>query len=171
MKIELSQGKFAIVDDADFESLNRWRWFVSHGYAARNEGNTTVRMHRQLMNFPESHVDHINGDRLDNRRCNLRLATNAENSRNREKQSNNTSGVIGVHWHKPRKKWLASVQVDGKRKHLGLFDNIFDAMIKVDEYKLKQHGEFARTNLPKSYYTNLSRYRTTILAEKCTPIF
>lgn len=66
-------------------------------------------------------IDHINGDRQDNRIENLRAVTNKENSRNAKTPKNNTSGVCGVTWHKASGKWMAGIRVDGKRKHLGLF--------------------------------------------------
>ena len=71
--------------------------------------------------WPAEHIDHINGDKTDNRVENLREATNAENQRNRAAQRNNTSGFKGVSWNKRDSKWRAYIQVDGKFRHLGNF--------------------------------------------------
>ncbi len=156
-EIKLTQGRIAIVDAADYESLSQWKWCVSKGYAIRNDGKTSLSMHRQILGFPESHVDHINGDPLDNRRINLRLATCAENNRNKKKHSNNSSGVIGVSWDK--NKWRAQVHVDGRNKYLGRYTDIFRAMMSVDMSKLRYHGDFARPNLPQTYYQNLTLFQ------------
>lgn len=72
--------------------------------------------------WPEHEIDHINGIRDDNRIANLREATRAENAQNRAKQSNNTSGLIGVHWDSTKRKWISQIKIDGATKHLGVFD-------------------------------------------------
>ncbi len=78
--------------------------------------------------FPESFLDHINEIKNDNRICNLRLATTQENKQNQSKpQKNNTSGFLGVNWHKRDKKWVAGIKIKGKRKHLGSFTTIEEA--------------------------------------------
>jgi hypothetical protein len=73
-------------------------------------------------------VDHINHDKTDNRWSNLRPADSSINMRNRPKFKNNTSGVTGVSWHKLSQKWVAQINVDGKRKHIGLDDTLLDAV-------------------------------------------
>jgi hypothetical protein len=74
-------------------------------------------------NFPESFLDHVNEKPSDNRISNLRLATHQENGHNKSTPNkNNTSGFLGVIWQKPNKKWLAQIRINGKRKHLGLFN-------------------------------------------------
>lgn len=72
-------------------------------------------------------IDHLNGVRDDNRLQNFRLVTNAENGRNQSMPRNNTSGVIGVGWHKLARKWRAMIMIDGRTKYLGLFDTVADA--------------------------------------------
>ncbi len=88
-------------------------------------------------------VDHINGDTLDNRDCNLRLATRKQNGRNRRRNRNNTSGYKGVYWHKANGKWAAQIVVNGKRRHLGYFDDPRDAYAAYCEAAYALHGEFA----------------------------
>ena len=78
--------------------------------------------------FPSNQIDHRNHIRDDNRIVNLREVTCAENHRNRSKSKFNLSGVTGVRWRKQNSKWLASVKVNGKQKHLGYFDDKFEAI-------------------------------------------
>lgn len=93
---------------------------------------------------PNDQIDHINGNKSDNRLCNLREADTAENMRNVGKQSHNTSGWKGVSWHKLRSKWRADIKVNKKQIALGLFDcpaaASFAYQIAADIY----HGKFAR---------------------------
>jgi len=123
--IHLTKGASTIVDDADYELLSRWRWKLHpQGYAARTTWNAadkkwaTVLMHRLVASTPgHLQADHINRDRLDNRRSNLRNVTPSENTWNQPLKSNNTSGVRGVCFDRTRKKWKATW---GKRS-LGRF--------------------------------------------------
>ena len=78
--------------------------------------------------FPDDMVDHINHNKLDNRWENLRPVTNQENQRNMKVPKDNTSGVVGVYWHKPAKRWLASIRVDNRLVHLGSFASFSDAV-------------------------------------------
>jgi hypothetical protein len=94
--------------------------------------------------FPELDIDHINCNKLDNRICNLRVATCIENLRNTGKNKRNTSGAKNVYYHKPTNKWQVRVSIDGKSKHLGLFDDFELADLVATEARNKYHGEFAR---------------------------
>jgi hypothetical protein len=95
----------------------------------------------------EMSVDHINGDRSDNRPCNLRLATNAENIRSRHKlNQNNTSGEHGVHWSSAASKWTAVIKVNRVALYLGLFDNIEDARAARIAAEVIHYGEFSPRN-------------------------
>jgi hypothetical protein len=140
-KIPLTQGKFAIVDDEDFEFLNQWKWHAHKGgntfYAERNirksDGKkTTIAMHQVLakrLGF-KHRADHIDGNGLNNQKSNLQDLTNKQ-KQNAEKQrlsKNNTSGHKGVCWFKRDSKWLARIRHNGKGTHLGLFDKLEDAI-------------------------------------------
>ncbi len=135
-EIQLSNGGVALVDDEDFEEMNKIRWFHfqtnGNTYAItklqdkQTKQRKTKYMHRLVLGAP-SHmqVDHINHNGLDNRKSNLRLCTNKENQRNRRVQKNNKLGVSGV-WRSGN-KYGVSISVDGNRKHIGLFDTLEQA--------------------------------------------
>jgi hypothetical protein len=154
LKIPLSQGKFAIVGPRDYIYLMQWKWCYMKGYAVRHDngrpGRPLIYMHRVIlerMGFKDfEQCDHINRDGIDNRRTNLRSATHQQNGRNRGKQCNNTSGYIGVHRHKATKKWCAQMNINGKRKHLGYFDDIEEAKQARDKAVKEFYGEFAPLN-------------------------
>ena len=141
--ISLTQGKVVIVDDEDFEWLNQWKWLYNGGYAIRSVGpyknRKHIRMHRLIMDTPDHlEVDHINWDKLDNRRSNLRNVTRSENQRNLSPQGRvarsgsrpgrggpgrgpGRSGVYGVQWDCQENKWIVKFKVDGKRRRFGGF--------------------------------------------------
>lgn len=118
-----------LVDDEDYPAVKRYRWCLVHGYAARNarpEGGTTVYMHRQILGLERGdkhQVDHINRDKLDNRRENLRLTTHALNRHNLPSYRGSTSAYRGVSWSKPHKKWRATAMLGRKQHHIGLYDD------------------------------------------------
>lgn len=157
-RIKLTQGKFALVDDADFEWLNQWKWRVNaQGYAVRREYTriskgvrhaVDFRMHRQIMGEPQGmEVDHEDGEGLNNQRYNLRVATHQQNLANRPKQKNNTSGYKGVSWSKQNKKWWAHICVSGKTISIGHYKDIKEAAKAYNEAASIHQGSFARLNL------------------------
>lgn len=150
-EIPLTKGLVAIVDDEDFAYLNQFVWFVNNGYAARTsprdqEGKQyQTKMHREIMKPAEGvHVDHINGNRLDNRRCNLRLCTNEQNRRNQKKQQN--VKFKGVYRRKEDGKWEARIALNKQRIHLGRFETAEEAAAAYDRAAVLYHGQFARLN-------------------------
>lgn len=136
-QIKLTQGKFAIVDDEDFEWLNQWKWcFDSNGYAVRHEqkneygfnSRRMIKMHKFILNPSLGMMtDHINRNRLDNRKINLRMADNHLNQRNSKLSIKNRSGFKGVYWDKKYKRWCARITFFGKKIFGGGFLNIIDA--------------------------------------------
>ncbi len=145
-QIPLSKGHYALVDDEDFELVNQWKWsYHSRGYASRD--GHRVLMHRLVLKAPAGiPVDHKNGDKLDNRRSNLRLCTPSGNSANSRRSTRNTSGFRGVYWHKGAEKWMAYINVRGQRKHLGLFVDVREAAEAYNKAALTFFGDFARVN-------------------------
>jgi hypothetical protein len=161
-KISLTQGKFSLVDDEDFDELNQYKWYAHKNkggiwYVDRtikyvDEKHKTISMHRKIMDFPSGKdIDHVNHDGLDNRKCNLRVCTRSQNKKNARLSKNNSSGLKGVHWNKRNKKWMALIAKDKKRIYLGLFDDKTEAGRVVDRKALELFGEFAILNFePKS---------------------
>ena len=95
--------------------------------------------------WPEKQIDHINHIKSDNRINNLRQADHSQNGCNRGLQSNNRSGVPGVHWSSQKEKWFAKIKLNGKSKHLGVFADIEDAANAVKKARIEMHGDFAFT--------------------------
>jgi hypothetical protein len=133
--IELTQNKKAIVDDDDYEWLNQWKWRCSAGrYASRANYNNGVRvgeiwMHRLINNTPDGYdTDHINRNKLDNRRNNLRSVTRSQNNFNSLPPKNNQSGFKGVILHKQTGKWFSYINIERKQISLGLFQSKTDAI-------------------------------------------
>lgn len=146
-KIKLTQGKYALVDDEDFDYLNQWKWLYKEGYAARRPWNKEekkyywVRMHRLLNKTPDGFfTDHINQNSLDNRKSNLRTVTTQQNAFNSRLYSTNRSGHKGIYWDKVNKKWRVAIMVNYKTVRLGRFKDIKEA-IKVRKAAEKIYHE------------------------------
>lgn len=149
-KIPLTQGKYAIVDDSDFAELSKFKWYFRNGYAVRTmqKGGKkkTVRMHRIIVKTPIGmDTDHINRDKLDNRRNNLRICSRAENVAN-SFRSDNTSGFRGIWFNKRLKKWQAGLNKSGKHIYVGIFKNINEAVSAYNKVAVKYFGEFIKPN-------------------------
>ena len=155
-EIQLTKGQFAIIDDDDYEMISKNKWAASHGevgkiYAVKtlNMGGgrrKRIYMHRVIMNAPlDKQVDHKNGNKLDNRRSNLRLCSKNENMRNRQRYSRNTSGSKGVRWYgyNGHSHWVARIVVNRKNIHLGYFDRKIDAVGAYNTAAIRYHKEFA----------------------------
>ena len=140
--IILNQNSFAIVDDEDFEFLNQWKWSMDgKGYAC-HQG---MKMHRVITDAPANmFCDHINGNRLDNRKCNIRFVTNKQNIWNQKKKSTNTSGYKGVSFQNG--KWHSKITANGKQYHIGYYETKEEAAKAYDEKAKELHGDYARTN-------------------------
>lgn len=149
--VPLTNGYEAIIDAEDVElaDINSWQSLTDY----RGDGsiraiyarNGRKYLHRVIMQSPYGYqVDHINGNGLDCRKSNMRIANNMENGFNQKTPCNNTSKVKGVNWRKSHSKWEARIMVDGKRKNLGLFDNIKDAAASYAKASALYHGEFGR---------------------------
>lgn len=154
-KIILTQGFVTLVDDADYEYINQWKWFykkTAHGgYAVRNsdykkgKSRHSIWMHRVIMNTPDGfETDHINGDKLDNQRHNLRIVTKNQNQWNRQKQAG-SSKHKGVYWNKKNERWHVQLQMNGKKIWLGYYATEEEAAQAYKVGVAKFFGKFART--------------------------
>lgn len=120
---------------------------IHNGYVRISHKNKFYSAHRlawlYVYGFMPKMIDHINGNRSDNRICNLREANHSTNAMNRKISTNNKCGVKGVRWAASNKKWRAQIVVSGKHIHLGMFLNINDAENAVVSARNQLHGEFA----------------------------
>jgi len=150
-RIKLRKGQYALVDDEDFEYLNQYRWHLSDGgYARRSQHirvdtnqykSQIIRMHRIINQTPEGlYTDHINRNKLDNRRFNLRTVNKSLNSINRDKPKNNQSGYKGVYWDTWSKKWRAELKINYKKVTLGRYAKLQDAVRARKEGEKKYYA-------------------------------
>jgi hypothetical protein len=149
--IELPCGAVALVDRADQELVAGFRWKLhSNGYVYADRGHLRVALHRLVAGAGERDVaDHVNGDPLDNRTCNLRLATRGQNGANagpNRLKSGKTSQYKGVSWATAKNKWLANIHVNGRTRYLGRFDDEKEAARVYNRAAVEAWGEFARLN-------------------------
>ena len=152
-EIQLTQGIVTIVDDEDYEYLNQFKWYLlkSHTnyYAIRTirPENKLIQLHRIVIKAKKGEmVDHINGNKLDNRKSNLRICTNSQNCQNKKISKFNKSGFNGVSWCKKNKKWVAQIACNNKKMHIGYFTNPIDSARAYNKAAIKYHGEFAKLN-------------------------
>lgn len=149
-RIFARNGEMIIVDDEDFEYLRQWRWYINaQGYAVgykdwNKEKKSLVRMHRIINRTPSGLLtDHINGNKLDNRRNNLRNANRSQNACNSRPRSNSTNHK-GVSWDGKNKRWRVQIGLNGKNYVFGRYEEITDAIKVANKKRLELHGEFAR---------------------------
>ena len=149
-EIKLSRGKFALVDDEDFEQLNKFKWFANktnnNYYAARKSKGRQIYMHREIINSNKL-IDHIDGDTLNNCRANLRECTIAENIRNQKIRSTNTSGFKGVSFYKNRNKYAARIMYNYNARFIGLFFTAEGAARAYNQRAKELFGEYALLNV------------------------
>jgi hypothetical protein len=156
IEIPLTQGQVALIDDEDFDLVRQYKWFAdfaknTQGFYARANSPTVngkrkgIRMHRLILGITDPRVlcDHIDHNGLNNQRNNIRVCTYQENRCNAPKPCSNTSGYKGVVWHGCRKKWRATIKIEGRRVSLGLFKTPEEAHAAYCEAAVRYHGEFA----------------------------
>lgn len=155
-RIPLTQGKFALVDDADFNWLNQWKWcvfFNGHSWrAVRVVRKKTIYMSRFMVDAPQGKlVDHHNHDTLDNQRHNLRICSCTQNNANQIIRNYTISKYKGVYWDKTRqrnKRWSANIKKEGKVCRLGRYLTEIEAAKAYDKKAKELFGEFAYLNFP-----------------------
>lgn len=150
-QINLTRGMVALVDDDDYKSLLKYTWyFSSSGYAASStwdgKKNVHFTMHRLLLNIKKGiFIDHIDNNKLNNQRSNLRKCTHSQNCMNTYFPKGK-SKYKGVAFLKKRNKWVAQITANGKYKYLGEFIVEEDAARAYNEAAIVLHGQFARIN-------------------------
>jgi hypothetical protein len=146
----------ALIDAEDAERVGPFTWCLAgNGYVHAHVPGTGrknrrfIYIHRLILNAPDgSNVDHRDGNRLDNRKANLRLATVGENGRNRPAPRSSSSGYKGVSWRANGNRWEAYIQHEGKQRSIGRFANVEDAARAYDDKARELFGEFAWLNFP-----------------------
>ncbi len=154
-EIELTKGYVALVDDKDCGEISKYKWFANSQrnkhYAARmvsqpNTRSMRVLMAREIMDAPDDMVvDHINGNTMDNRRCNLRLCTSKENSQNKHAVWGQVA-YKGVYYIKQNKRYVAHCNKDGAQAYMGSFDTPEEAALVYNDFAREVFGEFAKLN-------------------------
>jgi len=150
-QIELTQGKFTLVNDDMYEELSKHKWYahnIGNTYYAERRGKqlegNLLSMHRIILGLRHGDgkiADHINRNGLDNRQSNLRVVSRSGNQHNRRVSKNNVSGYTGVCWLISRKKWEARIKINNRSIHLGFFEDIKDAVEARRQGELKYWGE------------------------------
>lgn len=153
-----SRGHPIKISPEDYDHLCRRRWHIGPtGYVCgwervysadkKTSRAKTITMHRLIMKPPNGmHVDHINQDKSDNRRENLRLCTPLQNTHNQGPRRNSSSGYKGVYWSKKDKRWYVQLHVEKKKSTFGFFKKVEDAVKRYNEVAIEYHGEFAYIN-------------------------
>lgn len=133
------------IDLEDITKVRNYKWYLNgNGYVVSNTtSRTSIKLHRLIMDCPKDKVvDHINLDKLDNRKSNLRTCTTQQNNMNKGVTKNNTSGYHGVYWDKKNFKWMALIQIKGKQIYLGRFNTKEDAIEVRKQAEIKYFGEY-----------------------------
>jgi hypothetical protein len=151
--IKTSKQNSILIDDDDYEYASKFKWSESNGYAVRgtniNNQSKGYKLHREVMGVVDSlkHIDHIDGNRLNNQKANLRICNATQNQQNRVGvQANNKSGYKGVSWCRRSKKWMAQIRVNTKTKFLGYYTDPKEAAKVYNQNATKYFGEFAHLN-------------------------
>lgn len=148
-----TKGEEFWFDLEDYNKIQDYTWYIdSDGYvkACEQKQHKNILLHRLIFSYPNCLIDHINHKKFDNRKSNLREATNSQNCMNHAIWSNNTSGVSGVNWDKNIQKWRARITVDYKRIDLGAYVNFEDAKMARLKAEEKYYGEFSYNNSVRS---------------------
>lgn len=140
------KGETIVVDKDMLTELNEFSWYINKvGYAV-NDSKPRKSMHRLIMGYPKGNIDHINGNKLDNRKSNLRFCNQSQNTANASKRTTNKSGYKGVCWNKKYSKWEAYITVNYKHLFLGYFDDKIEAAKAYNKKSNKEFGVFSKPN-------------------------
>lgn len=142
----MKNGTSFIFDQKDIELVKSHSWSIARGYVRTSVNGKSVYLHQMIMNEISTEVDHKNGNPLDNRRSNLRIANHCENNQNKGLRADNTTGYKGVCYDNKSRKFVAYINAYGKRTYLGYFEDKKMAAKAYDNAAIKLHGEYARPN-------------------------
>lgn len=154
VRIRIPSGEEILVDSEDYPKVELFRWFrasrrpYAHAHVRGADGRRhQIQMHRLIMNPPANLViDHIDGDPKNNRKSNLRVCTQAENSRNQRSQKSKASRWRGVSMCKSTGRWQVAIRVGGTRVWGGRFSDEIEAAQAYNQLAITHHGQFARLN-------------------------
>lgn len=167
LKGKHGNGKFALLDDEDYEYINKFSWICSknkHNFYLARQGNKndlcagmykkTIFMHRVILNqLKGTIVDHIDGNGLNNQKSNLRIVTPSQNMMNRRKNKNTASDYKGVSLNKRKLRgkpysWMSTISINNKKMTIGRYDSQIEAAKAYDKKAKELFGEFAKLNFP-----------------------
>lgn len=135
----------ALIDLDDVDKVKNRIWYMDNGYAKsnKNKSYSATKLHRFVTDCPDDMVvDHINHNGLDNRKSNLRICTQQQNTFNKNKRVNNTSGVAGVRWNKQNNKWRSTITYNGNHVHLGYYSDLETAIQARKNAEIEYFGEY-----------------------------
>jgi hypothetical protein len=159
-ELPLTNGKVALVDEDDFRILSAWKWYADERPDRVYARTGHIYLHRVILGLPPGRlplVDHWNGNGLDCRKANLRVATPRQNTINRKLRCDNQSGLCGVRWRTDTKKWAATIACDGVKYTKSGFVSEIEAARYYDDMARTLFGEFACLNFPRDGETGMRR--------------
>ena len=154
-RVYFNDGSFFVIDTQDLPAVSQFTWFlgkrgypVAHASRKSSTPNKTFPLHRYLMNPEDGYdIDHITGDKMDNRRSNLRVCTHQENMFNQTLKSSNKTGFCGVSKNRRTGTYEAYLHINGSKKYLGMYSSAEEAARVRDEAAMLYYGEYARLNM------------------------
>ena len=146
-----NSAKYGVVDDCDYDEVKKYSWAIYEGcgYPQAFVDGKVVKLHRFVAGSPPDGLitDHINRNPLDNRRDNLRFCTYQQNALNRGKRKNSKSKYKGVKWCSKTQTWIATIFLDGERKHYTNHETEREAALRYNKELPKHHGDYACLNI------------------------
>ncbi len=153
----LKNGTSFIFDPQDEWLVKQHTWSLTRGHIRTVQNGKTVYLHRLIMGAADNEqIDHINGDKTDNRRCNLRFADHTKNQQNKGLRSDSTTGFKGVCFDRRSGKFMAYINAYGRRTYLGYFEDKNSAALAYDKAAVRLHGDFARLNFSDGIHQSIN---------------
>lgn len=147
-QLPLRNGGVTLVDTSEWHRLREFNWRLdAKGYVTTTVDGCPRKLHRLLLNYPDFSVDHVNGDKRDNRLNNLRIDYLRQNAQNKKKTITNKSGNTGICWNKRTGKWRAYCGASGEEHYLGNYDCLLEAFIVRERFAESAHGDYFANKL------------------------